>query len=230
MSLDKITSSNVWLRLVNTEYDNLSPEELELKFKSIYLEETGELFEGDMKIYHSSESQTTSNLDSGYDGTALLISEGDEEKLYVINQGTTDAVDWNENLKAPFAGQSTKQADATRVFTDDAKAKLGVSDETDVISLGHSLGHHNSTMTGIVNDTFDEIYGVNGLQLSPVEVYQYDADFYDAVNEHFKIRSSEGIYDIPTNELAEFTKDYYKDSPVKIHQVISEDDPIWVYR
>jgi hypothetical protein len=125
MSLDKITSTNAWMRLVNTEYDNLDPEELEVKFKSIYLEETGELFEGDVNVFHSSESKAVSET-SGYDGTALLISEGNEEKLYVINQGSTDGADWNENIKGPFAGQSKAQAEATKEFVGDAKKQLGV--------------------------------------------------------------------------------------------------------
>jgi hypothetical protein len=88
MSLDNITSTNAWMRLVNTEYDNLDPEELEVKFKTIYLEETGELFDGDIDIFHSSNSKSLSQA-SGYDGTALKISEDGEEKLYVINQGST---------------------------------------------------------------------------------------------------------------------------------------------
>ncbi|MFP7494403.1 DUF6792 domain-containing protein [Terribacillus saccharophilus] len=60
MSLDKITSSNIWLRLVNSEYDNLVSNDLETKFKSIYLEEAGELFEGNVEIYHSSDSNHVS--------------------------------------------------------------------------------------------------------------------------------------------------------------------------
>ncbi|MEC0281256.1 DUF6792 domain-containing protein [Terribacillus saccharophilus] len=226
MSLDKITSTNAWMRLVNTEYDNLDPEELEVKFKSIYLEETGELFEGDVNIFHSSESKAVSET-SGYDGTALLISEGNEEKLYVINQGSTDGADWNENIKGPFAGQSKAQAEATKEFVGDAKKQLGVAEESEIISLGHSLGHHNSVVTGIVDDTFDEIYGVNGLQLPPVEVYYYDLEFAKAVNSHFGLKGQDAIFDVPTKELAEFTKDYYKDAPVEVHQKISEDDPLY---
>ncbi|WP_340082227.1 DUF6792 domain-containing protein [Terribacillus sp. FSL K6-0262] len=227
MSLDKITTTNVWMRLTNTEYDNLKPDELEVKFKSIYLEETGELFEGEVKIYHSSDSKNTSNLESGYDGTSLLVSEGGEEKLYVINQGSVDGADWNENIKGPFAGKSTKQAEATKVFVDDSKNHFGIEDDTEVVSFGHSLGNHNSTITGIVDDTFDEIYGVNGLQLPPLEVYDYDPTFFEAVNQHFGIKNPDNVTNIPSNDLAEFTKDYYKDSPVKIHQKISKDDPLF---
>jgi hypothetical protein len=227
MSLEKITTTNIWMRLVNTEYDNLNSKELELKFKSIYLEETGELYEGDISIYHSSESEVTSKLNSGYDGTALLLSNNNEEKLYVINQGTTNLADWKENIKGPFAGKSEKQAEATRTFVDDTKRNFGVGDGVETISLGHSLGHHNSSMTGISDDTFDEIYGVNGLQISPVEAYNYDFNFYDAVNVHFGLRGKNDIYEIPTNELAEFTKEFYADAPVKIHQYISEDDPLY---
>ncbi|MGG1593238.1 DUF6792 domain-containing protein [Terribacillus saccharophilus] len=202
MSLDKITSTNVWMRLTNTEYDNLKPDELEVKFKSIYLEETGELFEGEVKIYHSSDSKNTSNLESGYDGTSLLISEGGEEKLYVINQGSVDGADWSENIKGPFAGKSTKQAEATKVFVDDSKNHFGIEDDTEVVSFGHSLGNHNSTVTGIVDDTFDEIYGVNGLQLPPLEVYDYDPTFFEAVNQHFGIKNL--VDDIPDDVIASF--------------------------
>lgn len=227
MSLDKITSSNIWLRLVNSEYDNLEPNELETKFKSIYLEETGELFEGNVEIYHSSDSKDVSSLESGYDGTALRITEGSEEKLFVINQGTTNGVDWNENIKAAFAGQSVKQAEATRVFTEDAKQQLNISEDTEVVSLGHSLGNHNSTVTGIVDNTFDEIYGVNGLQMPPYELLDYDPAFFREVRKEFNVATRDQVYDIPLNELAEFTKEFYSDSPVEIHQLISTDDPLY---
>jgi hypothetical protein len=125
MSLDKITSTNAWMRLVNTEYDNLDPEELEVKFKSIYLEETGELFEGDVNVFHSSESKAVSET-SGYDGTALLISEGNEEKLYVINQGSTDGADWNEILKDLLRGNLRRKLKPPRNSWVMPKKQLGV--------------------------------------------------------------------------------------------------------
>jgi hypothetical protein len=225
MSLDKITSTNVWLRLLNSEYDNLSSSDFEQKFRTIYLEE--QLFEGEVKIYHSSSSQETQSVGSSYDGTALLISEGEEEAVYILNQGTAYLKDWTYNIKGPFVGKTVEQAEATRVFTDDAKKHFGVADDTKIYGLGHSLGNHNSVVTGVVDDTFDEIYGVNGLQLAPLEVYNYDIDFYNEVNKHFGLRNNDGVYDIPPSELAEFTKEYYKEAPVKIHQYISEDDPLY---
>ncbi len=85
MSLDKITATDVWMRLVNTEYDELPPSQLEEKFKYIYLEETREIFKGDLKMFHSAESKSVNPEKTGYDGTALLISEGGEEELFIIN-------------------------------------------------------------------------------------------------------------------------------------------------
>ncbi|WP_371747627.1 DUF6792 domain-containing protein [Terribacillus sp. DMT04] len=46
------------------------------------------MFEGDLKVFHSSESKSVNPEKTGYAGTALHISEDGEEELFIINQGT----------------------------------------------------------------------------------------------------------------------------------------------
>ncbi|SDC91713.1 hypothetical protein SAMN05421663_10581 [Terribacillus halophilus] len=229
MALEKITSTDVWMRLVNTEYDDLSPANLEEKFKYIYLEETGEVFEGELKMFHSSEAKSVDPELTGYDGTALLISEGEEEELFVINQGTQSdtMIDWAYNVKGAYLGQTVDQAQAARDFTNEAKSHFAIDEEVKVNSLGHSLGNQNGTVTGISDGTYDSMYGLNGLQVSPYSQYKYDFLFADEVRKEFGLVNEDGIYNIPKEDLVDFTQEYFKDSGVKIHQVISTDDPLY---
>lgn len=229
MSLDKITATDVWMRLVNTEYDELPPSQLEEKFKYIYLEETGEIFNGDLKMFHSSESKSVNPEKTGYDGTALLISDGGEEELFIINQGTQSdtPVDWVYNIKGAFLGQTVDQAEAAREFTREAKIHFDVDEDVSVNALGHSLGNQNGTVTGVSDGTFDEIYGINGLQISPYSQFRYDRAFANEVREEFKVVDSQEIYEIPKEDLVKFTKDYFENTGVKIKQVISTDDPLY---
>lgn len=94
-------------------------------------------------------------------------------------------------------------------------------------ALGHSLGNQNGTVTGISDGTYDSVYGINGLQVSPYAQYTYDNKFAEAVNKEFGIAASDEIYDIPKQDLVNFTKEFFEESKVNIHQVISTDDPLY---
>jgi hypothetical protein len=227
MSLDKIKLDTVWMRLVDTDYGD-NPDKMEQAFRTIYLEETGKLFEGDVEVYHSSDSESTTNFNSHYDGTALAISSEGESNLYVISQGTQGMDDWLYNIKGPFSGVTVKQVEAAKEFTEDAKRHFDINtEESEVISFNHSLGLHNSGMTGLTEGTFDEVYGVNGLMVSPYELARYDFAFAQEINNEFDLRNPKEIRDIPFAELRQFTVDYYGDNGTKIHNVVSEDDPLY---
>ncbi|MEC0302269.1 DUF6792 domain-containing protein, partial [Terribacillus saccharophilus] len=65
-----IDSPEFRARLIDIEYGNWKPAELEEKLRQMYLEETGELFQGNIEIFHSSASNSDFINKSGYDGTA----------------------------------------------------------------------------------------------------------------------------------------------------------------
>ncbi|BAC13247.1 hypothetical conserved protein [Oceanobacillus iheyensis HTE831] len=226
-------------RIIDLEYKHFSPKALqntslneakdnfEKDFKKIYLEETGELLEGDLTLFHSSQSNNKNVNQSSYDGTALYIDNGKTEEVYIISQGTQDSHDWEYNIKAMFAGQSSEQADATKEFVLETYNTFQISGEINTLGLSHSLAHNNNTTAHLAFDTFDEIFSVNGAQTNYYQLYHLDLDFQIKVNKEFPIFSDADIYDIPPQELHDFARDYYSDKEKNITQLISEDDPLY---
>lgn len=192
-----------------------------------YIEETGELFKGDFKIFHSSQSNKDSINKSSYDGTAFYINNGKTEEVYVISQGTQDIDDWEYNLKAMFAGQSSEQAVATEEFVLETYDTFQLNDEINTIGLSHSLAHNNNTTAHLAFDTFDKIFSVNGAQTNYYQLFYLDPNFEYELKSEFSIFNDRDIYDIPPQELHDFAKDYYSDKEQNITQLISEDDPLY---
>ncbi|MFS0560711.1 DUF6792 domain-containing protein [Terribacillus sp. 179-K 1B1 HS] len=218
---------SVSMRLTNEEYKNMDAAEMESKIKQIYLEETGSLLDADIKIFHTSDSNNKLLASSGYDGTAIYVDDGKQEEMYVISQGSTNGPDWSFNAKGVFAGESTLQPSSTDSFVNEAKKYFNVDEDTKVISWGHSLGHHNNSTSLLGSDTFDEVYGMNGAQVNAYELFEFDKQFRKAVREEFEVQLKDELRDtVPPDKLEQFTKNFYKDKSDKIHQVISEDDPL----
>ncbi|HLS08452.1 DUF6792 domain-containing protein [Lentibacillus sp.] len=240
-----ITSNEMRLRLIQLEYTNelskhkLSNDEFEkelkefkeeftLNFKRIYLEENRQPLDTDIDIVTSQELNIGN--ESGYDGTAIHFQseENNIDEVYVISQGTQDANDWKYNIKAMLAGQDASQAEATRLFTQGAKKHFGVSDSTTVTGLAHSLAHNNNTTANLLyNNTFDKIYSVNGAQSNFYQIYSNDREFRQAVSNEFSLTSRDEIYNLNPDRLKAFAQNYYKDKSQNIHQIISEDDPLY---
>ncbi|WP_366249001.1 DUF6792 domain-containing protein [Terribacillus aidingensis] len=227
MSKDFLESPTLQARLINIEYKNLKPEEFKQEVQRIYLEETGELLEGDIDVYHSSESNSKSIKDSGYDGTAIQIQTEDQTEVYVISQGTTGFEDWLYNLKSMLAGKTADQATATDNFVDDAKLHFGTEESAEIFGLSHSLGHNNNAVAHLTYDTFDEVFSINGAQPNYYELYEASPDFNRAVKKEFNIVFDEQIYELSPDKLHDFAMGYYEDKSDNIHQIISKDDPLY---
>lgn len=58
------------------------------------------------------------------------------------------------------------QYEATREFTLEAKKRTGKSPNLITYAMGHSLASNNQIMVQLINGQFDEVYGVNGAQVS----------------------------------------------------------------
>lgn len=214
-------------RLIDVEYGNLEADKLEDYIRQLYLEETGELLDGEISIYNSSESTNETIADSDYNGTAIHIDTGIHEEMYVISQGTSDTNDWLYNLKSMLAGKTADQAKATDNFVREASAHFNIDDSTEITGLSHSLGHNNNTIAYLSYNTFDEVFSVNGAQPNYYELYVASSEFRRAVIKEFSILNDNDIYEIPPNEFHDFAMDYYKDKGENINQVISKDDPLY---
>ncbi|MED4591133.1 DUF6792 domain-containing protein [Priestia flexa] len=236
MSDNQLVETNeLWLRITDLGYKDISKEEFAQEVERIYIEETGKPLKGEISVVRSSEiNQIAKDENSSYDGTAIHIysKEQDVNEMYVISQGTTDANDWLYNIRAMQAGVDTAQADSTNTFVKEAqkefKERASVEEISSTIGLSHSLAHNNNTVSQLLNGNFDEIYSVNGAQSTYFQLYQNDYKFAEAVKEKFNISSTDykAIYSLPQNELKTFAEAYYKEKGTVIHQVISSDDPL----
>lgn len=226
-----VETKELWLRVTDLGYKDISKEELAREVQRIYIEETGNTLKGEISVLRSSELEDNT---SSYDGTAIHIysKEQDVNEMYVVSQGTTDADDWLYNIRAMHAGLDTNQADSTDRFVEEArkvfKEKASIEEISSTIGLSHSLAHNNNTVSQLLNGNFDEIYSVNGAQSTYFQLYQRDFGFREAVKEGFNISSTDykAIYSLPQNELKTFAEAYYKEKGTVIHQVISSDDPL----
>ncbi|QXE03338.1 DUF6792 domain-containing protein [Terribacillus sp. DMT04] len=225
--MEFLESPEIKARLIDIEYEDLEPQELENRLKQLYLEETGELFEGEIDILHSSETKNETITSSNYDGTAIHISNDGHEEMYVISQGTQGGEDWLYNLKSMLAGQTALQAEATNEFVMEAKQHLEVDEDTKTYGLSHSLGHNNNTVSYLAFGTFDEVFSINGAQPNYYELFKVDIPFYEAVRKEFAIREDMDVYDIEPQKLNDFAIQYYQDKSDNIHQIISKDDPLY---
>ncbi|NBJ71423.1 MULTISPECIES: DUF6792 domain-containing protein [Clostridia] len=232
MSKKLATSKEFKLRLIDLQYRNLPEEEMSQQIKQVYLEEHGKELDAKIDVYNSYQSSNELFDSSGYDGTAIHFSskESGVNEVYVISQGSKDALDWEYNIKAMFAGKDSSQALAVNNFVYEARKEFGVANTIPTTGLSHSLAHNNNTTAHFVFDTFDEVYSVNGAQTNYYQLYFIDIEFENAVKRHFSLSLSEdhsAIYDIDPNQLRQFAENHYKDKAKNIHQIISKDDPLY---
>ncbi|MBN8252139.1 DUF6792 domain-containing protein [Priestia flexa] len=236
MSGNQLVETNeLWLRITDLGYKDISKEEFAQEVERIYIEETGKPLKGEISVVRSSEiDQIVKDENSSYDGTAIHIysKEQDVNEMYVVSQGTTNADDWLYNIRAMQAGVDTAQADSTNTFVKEAqkefKERASVEEISSTIGLSHSLAHNNNTVSQLLNGNFDEVYSVNGAQSTYFQLYKKDFEFRDEVNKKFNISlaDSKAIYSLPQDELKTFAEAYYKEKGTVIHQVISSDDPL----
>ncbi|MFC9319768.1 DUF6792 domain-containing protein [Bacillus subtilis] len=244
------SNENVKLRLINLEYDykkkfaSNNPKEIkeakaefEAEVRRIYKEETNQNLPKDIEIYPSKELIKKNNQkdksikESGYDGTAIYIkdSENQIDQLHIISEGSADNEDWSYNFFGLFLGIDNSQYRATREFTKEAKKRAGNSDELHTYALGHSLANNNQVMVQLIDGEFDEVYGVNGAQVSVNHLLQADKDLLDAMINKFNVLNTDELENVRKEDLKKAITQYYNDKGVtaKITQRISKDDPLY---
>lgn len=244
------SNENVKLRLINLEYDykkkfaSNNPKEIkeakaefEAEVRRIYKEETNQNLPKDIEIYTSKELIKKNNQkdksikESGYDGTAIYIkdSENQIDQLHIISEGSADNEDWSYNFFGLFLGIDNSQYRATREFTKEAKKRAGNSDELHTYALGHSLANNNQVMVQLIDGEFDEVYGVNGAQVSVNHLLQADKGLLDAMINKFNVLNTDELENVRKEDLKKAITQYYNDKGVtaKITQRISKDDPLY---
>ncbi|MGM0860870.1 hypothetical protein RUL31_18000 [Bacillus atrophaeus] len=241
-------NENVKLRIINLEYKykqrfsstNISElkkakADFEADVRRIYKEETHLDLSQDIEIYTSKEllqqNKDNSIKHSGYDGTAIYIKDKEQhiDQLQIISEGSADNADWSYNFFGLFLGIDSSQYRATREFTKASKKKAGNSKELHTYAMGHSLANNNQVMVQLIDGVFDEVYGVNGAQVSIDHLLQADKDLLDAMIDKFNIIKTDDLSTIPKNDLNKAITKYYKDKGVtaNITQRISKDDPLY---
>ncbi|MFE4512374.1 DUF6792 domain-containing protein, partial [Bacillus subtilis] len=205
--------------------------------RRIYKEETNQNLPKDIEIYTSKELIKKNNQkdksikESGYDGTAIYIkdSENQIDQLHIISEGSADNEDWSYNFFGLFLGIDNSQYRATREFTKEAKKRAGNSDELHTYALGHSLANNNQVMVQLIDGEFDEVYGVNGAQVSVNHLLQADKDLLDAMINKFNVLNTDELENVRKEDLKKAITQYYNDKGVtaKITQRISKDDPLY---
>ncbi|WP_195258666.1 DUF6792 domain-containing protein [Bacillus paralicheniformis] len=237
-------NENVKLRLINLEYSykerfasenanevKKAKEDFVADVRRIYKEETNKELPKDIKIYTSKEilqNKDSSVKSSGYDGTAIYIQDKthDTNQLQIISQGSADNEDWVYNFSGLFLGMDDSQYKATKEFTIETKKKTQDVKSLNTYAMGHSLANNNQVLVQLVDGEFDEVYGVNGAQISVDHILKADYKLTNYLKRKF---STIKISEIPKNDLKKAIIKYYNDKGVtaNITQRISSDDPLY---
>lgn len=224
-----IHSQEMWLRMTQLEYNSLSNEEFKSEIERIYIEEYGRKVPAYIHIYSISDSEQLKNNHAGYKGTAVYFQSKKNgiNEVYVISQGTQNAQDWKYNLQALLAGTNIDQAKEADRFVNEAKHYFATEEATSFTGLSHSLAHNNNATAHLLYGTFDDIYSVNGAQTNAYQLFNNGKAFADAASYAFSLNGKDDIYQVNPDELAIFAKAYYSEKGSNIHQIISEDDPLY---
>ena len=237
-------NENVKLRLINLEYSykerfasenanevKKAKEDFAADVRRIYKEETNKELPKDIKIYTSKEilqNKDSSVKSSGYDGTAIYIQDKthDTNQIQIISQGSADNEDWVYNFLGLFLGMDDSQYKATKEFTIETKKKTQDVKSLSTYAMGHSLANNNQVLVQLVDGEFDEVYGVNGAQISVDHILKADYKLTNYLKRKFNTIK---ISEIPKNDLKKAIIKYYNDKGVtaNITQRISSNDPLY---
>ncbi|MEK5499765.1 DUF6792 domain-containing protein [Bacillus sp. FSL M8-0168] len=236
-------NENVKLRLIDLEYSykkkfassnpaevKKAKEEFESDIRRIYKEETKKEITQNIEIYTSKEI-VKQNKESGYDGTAIHIvdKKHNVDQLHIISEGSADNKDWSYNFFGLFLGIDDNQYKATKEFTRNAKNQAGNKKNLQTYALGHSLANNNQVMVQLIDGQYDEVYGVNGAQISTDHLLKADKHLRYTMLEKFKVDTFKELLKVPKEKLKKAIVKYYNDKGVtaNITQRISKDDPLY---
>ena len=243
MEVKEVVNTNtIRTRIAGIEYNILTPESI----KAIYYEEMGkELTVNEISIYHSQDYEKELGLDkTGFDATIIHLfdeKEGINEFIFVprgseMRGGDNPRpLDWLDNLMSIFVGHGDGQYNDAKRFVDKILRKIEQNPKyKDVpltkIAYGHSKAGNISQVLQIYQDEdekFDKVYVFND---APPTVYQLayiDKKFYYRLAKEFNLKRDRDIYNINSEDLVNFAKEYYKEEAVNIHHIVAEEDLLY---
>ncbi|MDA7025341.1 hypothetical protein PJ311_01800 [Bacillus sp. CLL-7-23] len=202
--------------------------------RRIYKEETNKELPKNIEIYTSKELLKNKGEDiknSGYDGTAIHIKDKkhNTDQLQIISQGSQEDRDWEYNFFGLFEGIDDSEYKGAKAFTKEAKKKTGNPKSVKSYAMGHSLANNNQVLVQLTDGEFDEVYALNGAQISIDHLLNIDEKLTIYISKKFNISRNNIIDSIPPEKLKKAIIKYYKDKGVtaNITQRISKDDPLY---
>lgn len=99
-----------------------------------------------------------------------------------------------------FLGIDDNQYRATREFVKNSKKKAGNSEELRTFALGHSLANNNQVLAQLIDGEFDEVYGVNGAQISIDQLLLADRNLVDFLLNKYDLSRQE-LKELPREQL-----------------------------
>lgn len=95
-------------------------------------------------------------------------------------------------------------------------------------ALGHSLANNNQVLAQLIDGEFDEVYGVNGAQISIDQILLADRNLVDFLLNKYDLSRQE-LKELSREQLKKAVIKYYNDKGVtaNITQRISKEDPLY---
>ncbi|XBO87418.1 DUF6792 domain-containing protein [Bacillus licheniformis] len=168
----------------------------------MFKEETNKELPKDIEIYTSKEilqNKNSSVKSSGYDGTAIYIQDKNHgtNQLQIISQGVL-IMRTGYIIFRSFLGMDDSQYKATKEFTIETKKKTQDVKSLNTYAMGHSLANNNQVLVQLIDGEFDEVYGVNGAQISVDHILKADYKLTNYLKRKFNTIK---ISEIPKNDL-----------------------------
>ncbi|WP_071461381.1 DUF6792 domain-containing protein [Bacillus massilinigeriensis] len=246
MSNEGLLNTNILMaRIAELEYGKKEAIN-ETIIKRIYFEETGRVYDGEIKVYHSNLSELQKGNDSGFDGSVIHFYDPEKgiNQSYTIPRGTEggEKEDWGYNLNGIYEGQVKGQYNDLTVFDQVITKKIeedvkrynknnNITKEIPLIKrgFGHSLGGNHIQVLQLTTGEFSEVYALNDASPTSYQMMKVDLEFRDAVTNHFKVNynNNDAIYSISPADLKAFAEDYYRERGKNIHHLTSEEDMLY---
>lgn len=204
-------------KVVNTEYNGTSPKVFEewLKDQCALSER-----EFDITIYPS--SFTTSEQDTGFDGTVIHFynPHNGVNEMYTIFRGSEHVEvsdwrpkDWIYNLLGIFVGQGISQYRSAKAFDELLTEYIQLKTNVPLrkIGMGFSLGGNLAQTLHLIEKPFEAVYTFNDAKPSVYQMAAIDKGFQHSIEETFlqPLLPFSKIYALPIEQLKQVASQRY---------------------
>ncbi|GGD21989.1 DUF6792 domain-containing protein [Pontibacillus salipaludis] len=224
-------------KVVNTEYEGASPKAIKewLKDQCALSER-----EVDITIYPS--SFTTTEQDTGFDGTVIHFynPHNGVNEMYTIFRGSEHVEvsdwrpkDWVYNLLGIFVGQGISQYRSAKAFDELLTEYIQLKTNVPLrkIGMGFSLGGNLAQTLHLIEKPFEAVYTFNDAKPSVYQMAAIDKGFQLSIEETFlqPLVPFSGIYAIPINQLKKVASQRYDLNNGDIYKVSLTGDLLYAF-